>query len=69
MKFLLDMPVSPTLIDTLRAYGHEGVHAHQIGQAQAPDIDLLLLLSQFQLVEFGINGVPANAAWSVAIAR
>jgi hypothetical protein len=29
----------------------------------------LLLLSQFQLVEFGINGVPANAAWSVAIAR
>ena len=43
MKFLVDMPVSPTLIDTLRAYGHEGVHAHQIDQDQAPDIDLLAI--------------------------
>lgn len=29
MKCLLDMPVSPMLLDVLDDYGHEGVHAHQ----------------------------------------
>jgi hypothetical protein len=28
MKFLLDMPVSPSLLNVLKANGHEGVHAH-----------------------------------------
>jgi len=35
------MPVSALLLDVLHAYGHEGVHAHQIGKDRAPDIELL----------------------------
>ncbi len=41
MKFLLDMPVSPSLLDILRAHGHEGIHAHQIGQDHALDTERL----------------------------
>lgn len=41
MKFLLDMPVSPSLVDVIRSYDHEGVHASQIGKAQAQDEELL----------------------------
>lgn len=41
MKFLLDMPVSPSLTDAIGAYGHEGVHASQIGKAQAQDEELM----------------------------
>ena len=41
MKVLLDIPVSPSLLDVLRAHGHEGVHAHQIGQDRATDGELL----------------------------
>jgi predicted nuclease of predicted toxin-antitoxin system len=41
MKFLLDMPVSFLLLKVLHAYGHEGVHAHQIGKDRAPDTELL----------------------------
>jgi predicted nuclease of predicted toxin-antitoxin system len=41
MKFLLDMPVSFLLLQVLQAYGHEGVHAHQIGKDRAPDSELL----------------------------
>jgi predicted nuclease of predicted toxin-antitoxin system len=41
MKFLLDMPVSPSLAGVLRDLGHEGVHAHQIGKDRAPDEELL----------------------------
>jgi predicted nuclease of predicted toxin-antitoxin system len=37
MKFLLDMPVSAQLLDVLRSHGHEGVHAHAIGQDRATD--------------------------------
>ena len=43
MRFLLDMPVSPSLIGVLERYGHEAVHAHRIGKGQAPDRDLLEL--------------------------
>ena len=43
MKFLLDMPVSPSLLNVLEANGYEGVHAHQIGKDQAPDTELLAL--------------------------
>jgi predicted nuclease of predicted toxin-antitoxin system len=43
MKFLLDMPVSPSLLNVLKAKGHEGVHAHQIGKDQASDTELLVL--------------------------
>jgi predicted nuclease of predicted toxin-antitoxin system len=41
MKVLLDMPVSSMLLDVLCVYGHEGVHAHQIGQDRATDRELL----------------------------
>ncbi len=43
MKFLLDMPVSASLLNIIRSCGHEGVHAHQIGNACAPDEELLEL--------------------------
>jgi predicted nuclease of predicted toxin-antitoxin system len=41
IKFLLDMPVSSLLLTVLHAYGHEGVHAHQIGKDRATDRELL----------------------------
>jgi predicted nuclease of predicted toxin-antitoxin system len=41
MKFLLDMPVSLLLLDVLKAHGHEGVHAYQIGKDRTPDDELL----------------------------
>ncbi len=40
MKFLLDMPVSFLLLDVLQQYGHEGVHAYQIGKDRAPEDEL-----------------------------
>lgn len=50
MKFLLDMPVSPALLDVLQAYGHEGVHAYQIGKSRAADAELLAIASREQRV-------------------
>ena len=41
MKALLDMPVSPSLLDVLRVHGHEGVHAHHIGKDRASDSEIL----------------------------
>lgn len=41
MRFLLDMPVSVLLLRVLDAHGHEGVHAHQIGQDRATDRELV----------------------------
>lgn len=46
MKFLLDMPVSSSLLRVLRIYGHEGVHASQIGKSRAADEELLELARQ-----------------------
>ncbi len=46
MKFLLDMPVSPSLLEVLDAHGYKGVHAHQIGQDRATDSELLELARQ-----------------------
>ncbi|NJN96962.1 MAG: DUF5615 family PIN-like protein [Anaerolineales bacterium] len=43
MKALLDMPVSAQLLDVLDTYGHEGVHAHQLGLQRAADSELLEL--------------------------
>jgi predicted nuclease of predicted toxin-antitoxin system len=43
MKFLLDMPVSASLLDVLQTFGHESVRAHQIGQDRATDRALLAL--------------------------
>jgi predicted nuclease of predicted toxin-antitoxin system len=41
MKALLDMPVSRSLLSVLRAHGHDGVHAHEIGLDRAADHELL----------------------------
>ncbi|MCB0159940.1 MAG: DUF5615 family PIN-like protein [Caldilineaceae bacterium] len=46
MRFLLDMPVSPTLVAVLEQHGHEGVHAHQIGKRTATDRELLALATE-----------------------
>jgi predicted nuclease of predicted toxin-antitoxin system len=43
MKALLDMPVSSSLVDVLRAHGHEGVHAHGLGLDRATDRELLAI--------------------------
>jgi predicted nuclease of predicted toxin-antitoxin system len=41
MKALLDMPVSSSLVDVLRAHGHEGAHAHEMGLDRATDREIL----------------------------
>lgn len=46
MDFLLDVPVSPALIEVLEAHGHTGVHVHQIGLHTASDESLLALASR-----------------------
>ena len=46
MKFLLDMPVSPLLLHVLQTYGHEGVHAYQIGKDRVSDSEMCNLLER-----------------------
>ncbi len=41
MKFLVDMPLSPTLAAWLREQRHDAVHATELGLNSAPDIDIL----------------------------
>lgn len=41
MKFLIDMPLSPTLAGWLRDQGHDAVHAVDLGLARAPDTEVL----------------------------
>ncbi len=43
MRFLLDMPVSPTLIGVLESHKHEAVHAFRIGKGEASDTELMEL--------------------------
>ena len=35
------MPVSRSLLSVLEAYGHEGIHAYEIGLDRAPDREVL----------------------------
>ena len=37
MKFLVDMPLSPSLADWLSQQGHDAVHAGRLGLYRAPD--------------------------------
>ena len=46
MKALLDMPVSVLLLEVLKAHGHEGVHAYEIGKSTAADSELLEIARQ-----------------------
>lgn len=41
MRFLVDMPLSPTLADWLSKEGHEATHASQMGLGRAPDQEIL----------------------------
>ncbi len=41
MRFLIDMPASPTLVGWLSERGHESVHAQDIGLATASDSEIM----------------------------
>lgn len=41
MKFLIDMPLSPTLSRWLRETGHDAVHASEIGLHAASDFEII----------------------------
>ena len=51
MKFLIDMPLSPTLAEWLRGEAHDAVHAQELGMNRSADRELLdLAVSQFRVV-------------------
>lgn len=41
MKFLIDMPLSPTLATWLKQQGHDALHASEIGLHRAPDSEIM----------------------------
>jgi predicted nuclease of predicted toxin-antitoxin system len=41
VKFLVDMPLSPTLAQWLQSQGHDAVHASVLGLDRAPDTDII----------------------------
>ena len=41
MNFLLDMGISPRLVEVLRRAGHEAVHVFDIGLGRADDVSIL----------------------------
>ncbi len=41
MKFLVDMPLSPSLAAWLRDQGHDALHAAELGLNRAPDADII----------------------------
>ena len=41
MKFLIDMPLSPDLADSLQSQGHDAVHASAIGLGRASDTEIM----------------------------
>jgi len=42
MRFLIDMPLTPSLSTFLRELGHDAIHAADVGEATAADSALLL---------------------------
>jgi predicted nuclease of predicted toxin-antitoxin system len=46
VKFLVDMPLSPTLAAWLRDQGYDAVHAAELGLNRAPDVDILTRAKQ-----------------------
>ena len=46
MKFLVDMPLSPTLAAWLREHGHDSVHASELGPHRASDSELIARAKQ-----------------------
>ena len=41
MRFLVDMPLSPTLVAWLNDQGHDAVHAAELGLNRAPDVAIM----------------------------
>lgn len=41
MKFIIDMPLSPTLSDWLASKGHDAVHTRDVGLSRATDNEIL----------------------------
>ena len=41
MKFLIDMPVSPLLVEWLQGEGHAAVHAAYVGLSRASDEEII----------------------------
>lgn len=41
MKFLADMGISPSIVETLREQGHDTVHLYEQGLMRLPDSDIL----------------------------
>ena len=41
MKFLIDMPLSPTLALWLKGQGHDAVHVAELGMSRAPDSEIM----------------------------
>lgn len=41
MKFLIDMPISPQVVDWLNQNGHEAVHAFKVGLSMASDMAII----------------------------
>ena len=41
MRFLIDMPISPSVATWLSEHGHDAVHAASLGLVRAPDTVLL----------------------------
>ena len=46
MKFLVDMPLSPTVAQWLSNNGHDAVHAGALGLASAPDVEIIARAKQ-----------------------
>ena len=46
MRLLVDMPLSPKLVEWLRAEGHDEVHASMSSLNQAPDIEILRVAAE-----------------------
>jgi len=42
MKFLVDMPISPLIVEWLQGEGHNAVHAAHIGLGRAPDEEIIV---------------------------
>jgi len=46
VRFLIDMPLSPTLAAWLREQGHDAVHAVELGLNHASDVDIMTRAKQ-----------------------
>jgi len=46
VRFLVDMPLSPTLAAWLREQGHDAVHAVELGLNHAADVDIMTRAKQ-----------------------